>query len=119
MMKKDIVGSVHIELNLDRIAGNLDKAQAALNQQIVADSTPYIPFRQGTLRSQVRYPDGMSGGSIEWYAPYAGWWSPPVKYPTGRKLQYHEPGTGAKWFETAKTEHLHDWEELVKRKLVE
>ena len=142
MMKKDIVGSVHIELNLDRITGNLDKAQMALNQQIVADSTPYIPFRQGALRSQVRYPDGMSGGTIEWYAPYAhyqymgevygpnipikdadgnitGWWSPPTKYPTGRKLQYHEPGTGAKWFEMAKVEHLHDWEELVKRKLVE
>lgn len=142
MMKKDVVGSVHIELNLDRITGNLDKAQIALNQQIVADSTPYIPFQQGALRSQVRYPDGMSGGTIEWYAPYAhyqymgevygpnipikdaegnitGWWSPPTKYPTGRKLQYHEPGTGAKWFEMAKAEHLHDWEELVKRKLVE
>lgn len=136
-MKKESIGNVHIELNLDRITGNLDKAQMALNQQIVADSTSYIPFRQGALRSQVRYPDGMSGGTVEWYAPYAhyqymgevygpniplkdaqgniiGWTSPPKKSPTGRKLQYHTPETSDHWFDRAKREHLSDWVRLVK-----
>ena len=136
-MKKESIGNVHIELNLDHITGNLDKAQIALNQQIVADSTPYIPFRQGALRSQVRYPDGMTGGTVEWYAPYAhyqymgevygpniplkdaqgniiGWTSPPKKSPTGRKLQYHTPETSGHWFDRAKREHLSDWVRLVK-----
>lgn len=136
-MKKEAIGNVHIELNLDRITGNLDKAQIALNQQIAKDSTPYIPLRQGALRSQVRYPDGMTGGTVEWYAPYAhyqymgevygpniplkdaqgniiGWTSPPKKSPTGRKLQYHTPETSDHWFDRAKREHLSDWVRLVK-----
>ena len=147
MMKKDVVGSVHIELNLDRITGNLDRAQIALNQQIVKDCEPHIPLQQGALRNSVSFPEGASGHLIQWgnkFTPYAhyqymgevygpnipikdaegnitGWWSPPgeSKHPTGRKLQYHEPGTGAKWFELAKAEHLPEWKELVKRKLVE
>ena len=46
-----------------------------------------------------------------------GWWSPPVKQPTGRPLTYSEPGTGPKWFEAAKAEHKNDWVNLVKKVL--
>lgn len=132
------VGNVHIKLDTKRIDGNLKEAQMKLNMQIVADSTPYVPFRQGALRSSVRYPQGITGGEIEYNTPYAhylyegtvyspnipikdaqgnitGWFSPPHKTPTDRKLQYHTPGTSDHWFNRAKQEKLSDWVKLVKR----
>ena len=109
-----------------------------LNMQVVSDSDPYIPFEQGGLRNSVRYPDGVYGGEIEYDSPYAhyqymgeiygpnipekdasgniiGWWSPPVKEPTGRPITYHTAGTGSQWFETAKAAHGKEWIDLVKR----
>lgn len=106
--------------------------------QVVADSEPYVPFSQGELRGSACFPEGVYGGEIEYNTPYAhyqymgeiygpnipkkdadgniiGWWSPPVKSPTGRPLAYHTAGTGAHWFETAKQACGDDWIELVRR----
>lgn len=132
------VGNVHIKLDTDHLSNKIKAAQIALNMQIVADSEPYVPFRQGALRSSVRYPQGIDGGEIEYNTPYAhylytgevygpnipikdaqgniiGWRSPPKKSPTGRRLQYHTKGTSDHWFDRAKQEHLNDWVDLVKR----
>lgn len=132
------VGGVHIKLDTKRIDGNLKEAQKKLNMQIVADCEPYVPFRQGALRSSVRFPQGIDGGEIQYNTPYAhylyigeiygpnipikdaqgniiGWQSPPKKSPIGRRLQYHAPGTTDHWFEEAKRNHLRDWVQLVKR----
>lgn len=132
------VGSVRIKFDTKRIDWNVKKAQELLNMQIVADSEPYVPFRQGALRSSVRFPQGVDGGEIEYNTPYAhylyqgevygpnipikdaqgnitGWMSPPSKSPTGRRIQYHAPSTSDHWFEKAKSEHLNDWIDLVKR----
>lgn len=132
------VGNVHIKLDTDHLNNKIKAAQIALNMQIVADSEPYVPFRQGALRSSVRYPKDIDGGEIEYNTPYAhylytgevygpnipikdaqgniiGWRSPPKKSPTGRRLQYHTEGTSDHWFDRAKQEHLNDWIDLVKR----
>lgn len=110
------VGNVHIKFDTNRIDGNLKEAQAWLNQQIVTDCRPLMPFRQGALDDSVSFPQGIYGGEIKWgnrNVPYAhymyagivygpnipqkdaqgniiGWFSPKnkSKYPTGRKLQY-------------------------------
>lgn len=131
------VGNVDIQLNTDRIDRNLREAQKLLNMQIVADCDPLIPFQQGALRNSVNYPDGVYGGIIEYNTSYAhmlyvgevygpnipikdsegnitGWYSPPKKHPTGREMQYHTPGTGKEWFETAKERHAADWLRLVR-----
>lgn len=134
------VGSVHIKFDTKRIDGNVKKAQIKLNNQIVKDSEPYVPFRQGELRGSVKYPQGIDGGEIQYDTDYAhylymgevygpnipikdaqgnitGWYSKKdfAKTPTGRRLQYHTPGTSDHWFEKAKSEHLNDWVDLVKR----
>lgn len=132
------IGNVDINIDTKRIDRNLKEAQKLLNMQIVADCDPLIPFQQGALRNSVNYPEGIYGGEIEYNAPYAhyqyegevygpnipikdaegnitGWWSPPKKNPTGRKLQYHTTGTGDHWFEKAKEQHKQDWIDLVKR----
>lgn len=115
-------------------------AQIALNEQIVADCDPLVPFRQGQLKNSVRFPEGIAGGLIEWNTPYAhymymgevygpnipirdeegnvtGFYSPPEKYPTDRPLTYHTPGTTGKWFDAAKARHLQQWVKLVEDRL--
>lgn len=132
------VGSVDIKIDTKRIDNNIRTAQKLLNMQIVADCDPLIPFQQGALRNSVNYPQGIYGGEIEYNTPYAhyqhegevygpnipiyddeghltGYWSPPKKKPTGRKLQYHTPGTTDHFFEKAKEQHGKDWIDLVKR----
>lgn len=132
------VGYVEIKLDMSRIDDNLLEAQKLLNMQVVADSAPFVPFRQGALRNSVRYPDGVYGGIVEYDTPYAhylykgvvygpniplkdaegniiGWTSPPNKSPTQRRIKYHEPGTTSEWFEEAKRRHKDDWLDLVRK----
>ena len=131
------IGNVDIQLNTDRLDNNMREAQKLLNEQVVADCDPLIPFQQGALRNSVNFPDGIYGGTIEYNTVYAhmlyvgevygpnipirdsagnitGWYSPPNKHPTGRQLQYHTPGTGKEWFEVAKQRHGSDWLRLVR-----
>lgn len=139
------VGNVDIKIDTKRIDRNLKESQKLLNMQVVADCDPLIPFQQGALRNSVEYPDGIYGGTIQWggasvgvpYAAYqyrgevygpnipikdsqgniTGWYSPPSKHPTGKKLKYHPEGTerGDHWFEKAKEQHKQEWIDLVKR----
>lgn len=134
------VGNVDIKIDTSRIDKNAKEAQKLLNMQIVADCDPLIPFQQGALRNSVNYPEGIYGGEIEWNTPYAhyqymgevygpnipiydgdghltGFWSPPNKKPTGKKLQYHPEGTerGDHWFEKAKAQHKAEWVNLVRK----
>ena len=132
------VGNVDIKIDTSRIEGNIKEAQKLLNMQIVADCEPLIPFQQGGLRNSVNYPHGIYGGEIGWNTPYAhyqyigevygpnipmydrggnltGFFSPPKKNPTGRKIEYHTDGTGDHWFDKAKEQHKDEWVDLVKR----
>lgn len=137
-MKLDTtIGNVGIKIDTKRIDNNIRTAQRLLNEQIVADCDPLIPFQQGALRNSVNYPQGIYGGEIEYNTPYAhyqyegivygpnypirdaqgnitGWYSPPKKNQTGRKLTYHTPGTTDHFFEKAKEQHGKEWVKLVK-----
>ncbi|MCC8128617.1 MAG: minor capsid protein [Clostridiales bacterium] len=129
---------VDIDIDTKQLDGNLKEAQKLLNLQVAADCEPLVPFRQGGLRGSVRYPNGIYGGVLEYDSPYAhyqytgvvygpnlpqydeagnlvGWRSPAKKYPTQRKLQYHHPGTGGAWFETAKRLHKKSWLRLMRK----
>ena len=81
---------------------------------------PFIPFQGGGLRRLKTYPNSSK---IKYTSPYAHyqykgkeyispklgvsgiplktdrWWSPKgeKKKPSGKKLRYHEPGTGPEW----------------------
>lgn len=142
MRINNTVGNVSIKIDTSRIDKNIREAQKLLNLAVVGDCDPLIPFRQGALRGSVEYPDGIYGGTIQWggasvgvpYAAYqyrgeiygpnipikddngnvVGWYSPPKKNPTGRKLQYHTPGTTDHFFEKAKEQHGAEWLRLVK-----
>lgn len=122
--------NVRASLDTSRFTNQFKRAQKELNSLVTADCMPYIPFQQGQLRSQVHYPNGIYGDVIEWYAPYAHYMYKgnlylaqngsayakrgEVKYDSGKKLQYHEPGTSAMWFEVAKKNHKAEWMRKVK-----
>lgn len=124
------IGSVDINIDTSRLDKNIREAQKLLNEQIVADCDPLIPFQQGALRNSVNYPQGIDGGEIEWNTPYAHYQYEgelylteggssfakkyEKKYPTGKPLNYHTGGTGSQWFETAKEQHKEEWIRLVK-----
>ncbi len=125
------VGSVDIKIDTSRIDKNLEEAQKLLNMQIVADCEPLIPFQQGALRRSVNYPNGMCGGEIEWNTPYAHYqyegelylsengssWAKKYekKYPAGKPLSYHTPGTIDHFFDEAKKQHKDEWVNLVRK----
>ena len=92
-----------------RCKARLDRAQMALDIQVLKDSNYYCPDAEGTLmRSGVT---ASGGGSVEWDTPYAA-------------KQYHffenkrkdkNPNASTKWFERAKSTRLKIWEALVNR----
>lgn len=126
-----VVGGVGIKLDTSRLDKNIREAQRRLNEQIVADCDPYIPFQQGALRGSVRFPEGPYGGQIEWNTPYAHYQyhgelyltedgrsyadKYEQKFPTRKPLEQHMPGTTDKWFEEAKLRNKEQWIDLVKR----
>lgn len=135
-----VVGGVHISLDTSRLDASVVRAQQKLNDKIATDCEPLVPFQQGALRGSMWYPDGISGGVIEWNTPYAhyqyagevygpnipikdadgnltGWWSPPDKEPTGSPIAYHEPGTTDHWFEVSKSRNLDSWVQLVRNEI--
>lgn len=124
------IGSVNIQLDTSRLEKNIAEAQKKLNEQVVADCTPLIPFQQGGLRGSVIYPEGIYGGEVEWNTPFAHYQymgelyltsygssfaqRGEKKYPAGVPLNYHTPGTGAQWFEVAKERNLSSWLNLAR-----
>lgn len=133
------IGNVSIKLNTKRIDRNVMEAQKLLNLAVRTDCEPLVPLMNGQLRRSATFPEGVYGGVLEYNTPYAhylyegrvygpnipikdsegnitGWFSPPgqAKHPTGKKIQYHEPGTADHWFEKAKERHGDKWLRLVR-----
>lgn len=89
-----------------------EKAQFALDEQVLKDSNFYAPEDTGELmRSGVRF-SRIGEGIIEWSTPYS------------RRLYYNpqynfsldtNPNARGMWFEFAKAQHLQDWLKIVER----
>ena len=125
------IGNVDIKIDTSRIDRNLREAQKLLNEQIVADCEPLIPFNQGQLKNSQGYPEGIYGGVIEYNAPHAHFQyvgyvrtdengrvfvgkdeEKPIL--TNRPLHYQNPQATKEFFEEAKRLHKDEWTKLVK-----
>ena len=130
-MKYDkTVGCVDIHIDTKRIDDNLRRAQNKLDEQILNDMIPYMPFQQGYLTSHTYI---VEPGMIKTDGPYAHYqyigelyltdngrsfaYKGEKKYPTGLPLHQHQPGTTDHWFEAAKQAHCEQWIDLVKREV--
>lgn len=126
------IGNVDIQLNTDRIDRNLKNAQKRLDEDVLKDTTPYVP-KGGTeyLRGSGHIADG--GGEVIWDANYAHYiymgelylaangsaWAKKheKKFPSGKPLTYQEPGAEEKFFEAAKRDHKEEWIADVKKEM--
>ena len=135
------VGMVSIQIDTKRIDDNVRRAQDLLDQQVLNDMIPYMPYQEGAMVGATHI---IEPGLISTNTPYAhyqyegeiygpnipirddegnitGWWSPPNKTKTGRLLTYNKtfnPKATDHWFEHAKEEHGEQWLDLVRREVV-
>lgn len=86
---------------------NMVKGQIALAGQIVDDSEPYVPFRDGDLRGNVLI--AGDGSSITYGMVYAR----AQYYGTNGKQVFRKYSNGGKkWYLKAKKAHLENWKKV-------
>ena len=124
------VGMVSIQIDTKRIDDNVRRAQDLLDQQVLNDMIPYMPYQQGAMRGATQV---IEPGLISTNTPYAHYqymgelylaengssWAQKgeAKYPTGRPLHYSKAGAADHWFEHAKQEHGDQWLDLVRKEV--
>lgn len=127
--------TVKVDMDLDRINAALDKAQYALDSQVMDDMVQYMPHVTGTHTNTVRAASAAVAGTGIVYAarppmgrflyegkvmvdPVTGspWARPGAKkIVTERDLTYSNPKATAHWFDTAKKNHIKQWIKLTKK----
>lgn len=128
------VGNVDIHIDTKRIDKNLKNAQKKLNEDVLKDTTPYVPKGgTGYLRGSGHIPDPY-GGEVVWDANYSHFQyvgfvrtdengrvfvgkgeKKPVL--TNTPLQYQEPGAEREFFEAAKRDHKEEWLADVRKEM--
>lgn len=119
-----------INMKVDKINRNIDKAQFWLDSQIMTDMVPLMPMNTGDFINITRTQSAALAGSgrvIAGAAPtgrflYEGkvmvdpetgspWARKGAKkVVTDRPLTYSNPNARPEWFEVAKKDHLKEWE---------
>ncbi len=88
------------------------KAQFALDEQVLKDSNYYIPKDTAELeRSGVRF-SRPGEGHVEWNTPYSRrlYWNP--QYSFSKDVN---PNAQGLWFEAAKAAHISDWKRITEQ----
>jgi hypothetical protein len=120
-----------LDLNLSGLEQNFAKAQDMLCNQIIADATPFVPFRQGALSISATV---ENDDEIVYTPPYSRFqymgrvmvdsrgstWARKYgkKFVTARKLKYDKtthPLASSHWYEKAEEIHKNEWIDLVKK----
>lgn len=126
---------VTIRINMSRANKNLARAQVWLEQQVMNDMLPLMPFQTGDFQQRTRAANTvmLGSGKVMAAAPPFGRFLymakvmvDPVtgspwarkgakKVVTGRDLTFSRPGAVPRWFEAAKAANLGAWKNGVKR----
>lgn len=111
---------IKVNVNISDIQPKLDKAiekaQFALDQQVLKDSNNYIPLDESTLMESSLLFSRPGEGHIGWQTPYARrlYYNPQYNFSTDKN-----PNAQGLWFEAAKARHLVNWQKLVKKTIEE
>lgn len=136
---------VRVEIDRRAVAGHVQRLRRAAilgaSEQALADCNAYVPLDSGALRGSSLTHSDAAGGRLVWSTPYAryqfagevygpnypifdgggapaGFYSPRVKRPTGRRLRYRRsknPNASARWTEVARRRHAGDWRRAAER----
>ena len=107
--------------------------QKVVDSAVIRECFPYVPFDEGILAGSANTATKVGSGEVVYDTPYAryqfygevygpnfpivengeivGYYSPPEKYPTGKRLQYNtekNPLAGSHWFDRAMADHKED-----------
>lgn len=100
-------------INLARFNIQAADAQKWLDNQVIVDSTPYVPMRTGALYRSAETGTVLGSGLVVWDSAYA------------RRLYYgldfnfskeKHPDAQAQWFEAAKATCKQTWIRIVRQK---
>ena len=94
------------DMGLKRLTDNCNLAQKWLDNEVIKDTTPYVPMNTGTLYKSAITGSKIGSGVIEYSTPYA------------RNLYYGDsfnfskakhPQAQSRWFEASKAVNLTKW----------
>ena len=125
---------VDAEIPDDLLPKRIEAAETWLAHEVAANSSQFVPFRQGVLRGSYIVNIDHNGKYVEWRTPYAhylyegvvyvnpkykhaGWqdeygdWHgyKGPKVATDRAISYHTAGTGSHWVDKAQTAYAQHW----------
>lgn len=129
--------NIEVYLNARRLNKKLNRAQYALDSQVMTDMVPYMPHNTGMFVNETRARSAAIAGSGEVIAAappmgrflyegklmvdpetYSPWASPGAKkVVVARPLTYSNPKATPHWFETAKKKNLDSWIKIVEQEL--
>ena len=102
---------MNVRVKLDGVqhklsAQNFNRGRYAMGNQMLSDMNPFIPRKEGILRSTGHITS--SGEKIAWTGPYA---KAQFYGGNGKAVfrKYSTPGTGKRWDLKAKGIHMKDW----------
>lgn len=124
-----VSANVKCNINMDALNERIDRAQYWLDNQIMNDMTPLMPFRTGIFINLTKMNTAATAGTGEITAaapPYGRFlyygkvmvdpltgspWARKgaKKVVTDRPLKFGYPQAVPEWFEVAKQQHLSDW----------
>ena len=103
---------VRTEQTMNRFANRYEIAQKALDTQVLKDSTPYVPMRDGNLMRSGINGTKPGSGKVIWNAVYARQMYYGHSY---RFSKNKHPQACAQWFEKAKATKKETWTKLTNK----
>lgn len=109
---KGYSGNVRATVKLGWLGFRFREAQIWLDRQIMLDMQPYIAFKTGKLQGAITTRNNVYAGTgqvLIYTLPYGrriyyGW------TPSGRPMNYSNPLTTPRWFDTVKARYMNVWE---------
>ena len=98
--------TIHTQYCLGRFGTKYSRAQKFLDNEVLKDNDPFVPFRYGNLRNSGITGTSIGSGKVQYNAPYA----KPMYY--GIHLHFSKdkhPQACAQWFEKAKATKKDAW----------
>ena len=97
---------IHTALVINRFDPRYHEAQKFLDNEVLRDSAPYVPFRTGNLMNSGNTGTVIGSGEVVYNAPYA------KKVYYGKNMHFNKekhPQAQAQWFEKAKATKKEAW----------
>lgn len=80
------------------------RAQKFLDSEVLRTTSPYVPFKTGTLMKTGQLGTVIGSGEVNWIAPYAA-----AQYYTTAQSRPYDAQRGGMWFERSKADHKREW----------